>query len=57
MQADTSGGVGLPTTPIPVVAGGPVIGLVTESEWREETRVPYVDRGEAKIWYTDTPSG
>jgi hypothetical protein len=31
--------------------------LVTESEWREETRVPYVDRGEAKIWYTDTASG
>jgi hypothetical protein len=34
-------------------------GLVTESEWRGESGVPYPDSGEAKIWYTapeDLPS-
>src|SRR6516165_771169 len=45
------------TTPIPVVPGGPAIGWVTESESREETRVPYVDNGEARIWYTEQGSG
>ena len=44
-------------TPIPVVAGDPTIGWVTESESREETRVPYVDSGEAKIWYTKQGTG
>ena len=45
------------TTSIPVVAGGPTTGWVTESEWREQTRVPYVDSGEAKIWYTKQGTG
>jgi pimeloyl-ACP methyl ester carboxylesterase len=48
---------GLPTTPIPVVAGGPAIGWVTGSQSREEAGVPYVDRGEARIWYTEQGTG
>jgi hypothetical protein len=42
---------------LPAVAGGPAVGWVTESESREETRVPYVDSGEAKIWYTGQGTG
>lgn len=41
----------------PVAAGGPAVGWVTEAESREETRVPYVDSGEAKIWYTEQGTG
>jgi len=29
----------------------------TWSESREETRVPYVDSGEARIWYTEQGTG
>src|SRR5215831_21167941 len=41
----------------PVVAGGPALGWVTGSESREETGVPYVDNGEARIWYTEQGTG
>ena len=43
--------------PVPVVAGGPAIGWVTGPESGEEARVPYVDIGEAKIWYTEQGTG
>ena len=43
--------------PVPVVAGGPALGWVTEPESREETGVPYVDSGEARIWYTEQGTG
>jgi len=51
------GTVRLSATLIPVVAGGPVIGWVTELQSREEARVPYADRGEARIWYTVQGTG
>ena len=38
-------------------SGGPAIGWFFERESREETRVPYVDSGEAKIWYTEQGTG
>ncbi len=43
--------------PIPVAAGGPALGWLPEWEPREETRVPYVDNGEARIWYTEQGTG
>ncbi len=43
--------------PAPVVAGGPAVGWVTGSESGEEARVPYVDIGAAKIWYTEQGTG
>jgi hypothetical protein len=33
------------------------MGRVTVSESREESRVPYVNSGEAKIWYTEKGAG
>jgi pimeloyl-ACP methyl ester carboxylesterase len=44
-------------TPIPVAAGGSALGWLPEWEPREETRVPYVDSGEARIWYTEQGTG
>ena len=37
--------------------GGPVIGWAAELQSREEARVPYADRGEARIWYTVQGTG
>jgi WD40 repeat protein len=57
-RADRPDLCGLPTTPIPVVAGGPAIGWVTGSQSREETRVPYVasaaEDGTARLWNVAT---
>jgi pimeloyl-ACP methyl ester carboxylesterase len=39
------------------VAGGPAVGWVTGSESGQEAGVPYVDSGEAKIWYTGQGTG
>ena len=41
----------------PVVAGGAAVGWVTEAESGEGTGVPYVDRGGARIWYTEQGTG
>ena len=65
VRADTPWGdvVGAGWCRLPAVAGGPVtaggaaVGWVTEAESGEETGVPYVDRGGARIWYTERGTG
>jgi hypothetical protein len=38
-------------------SGGSAIGCFPEGESREETRLPYADSGEARIWYTGQGTG